>query len=230
MSDSTVVRMLQELAAIQGVRAALIATSEGALADGRGSGLDASVAHDVAKTVRRMVVASTTVGAPMEELSINFGNSRLMVIPVREDATLTILCERASAASAVRRLLDVELERLRSLLSSEDEEEEPEEVEAESDDEVDRLLAGELGPVLMRVQQVYGVHAQRLGVHQAQAHAQMREQLREWLLCCNPSPYTFPLLLDGLSQTLNASPDTRADFMTEVQQIMRGAQVWKGGA
>ena len=84
--------------------------------------------------------------------------------------------------------------------------------------------------VLMRVQQVYGVHAQKLGVHQGQAHAQMREQLREWLLCCNPSPYTFPLLLDGLSQTLNASPDTRADFMTEVQQIMRGAQVWKGGA
>ena len=56
------------------------------------------------------------------------------------------------------------------------------------------------------------------------------EQLREWLNCCNPSAYTFPLLLDGLSQTLNEAPDLRSEFMGAVQDIMRGSQVWAGKA
>ena len=62
--------LLEELGAIQGVRGALIATTDGALAGGARSGLASSVANDVAKTVRRMTVASSTVGVPLQELLI----------------------------------------------------------------------------------------------------------------------------------------------------------------
>jgi hypothetical protein len=50
------------------------------------------------------------------------------------------------------------------------------------------------------------------------------EQMREWLLCCNPSPYTLPLLIDGLGQLLNDAPTERADFMENVQDTVREAQ------
>ena len=221
--------MLEELAGINGVRGALIATADGAFDDGRTSGLDEATATDVAKTVRRMVVASSTVGAPLEELSISFGKARLMIIPVREDATLAVFVESQSAVPAVRTILRVEVESLRELLASASNVEEEEEEEYEddgSDDEVDRLLNGELGPVLRNIQECYVRHAERMNVSPALALAANREQLREWLLCCNPSPYTFPLLLDGLSQTLNAAPEVRGEFMSEVQDIMRSA----GGA
>jgi hypothetical protein len=49
----------------------------------------------------------------------------------------------------------------------------------------------------------------------------MRTQLREWLLCCNPSTYTFPLLLDGLSQTLTNAPAERTAFVAEVEAIIK---------
>jgi len=218
--------MLEELAGIQGVRGALIATADGAFDDGRTSGLDEATATDVAKTVRRMVVASSTVGAPLEELSISFGKARLMIIPVREDATLAVFVERPQAVAAVRTILRVEVESLRELLASPDDDDDDDDdaIEVdEGDDEVDRLLAGELGPVLRKIQKCYVRHAERMNVSPAVATASNREQLREWLLCCNPSPYTFPLLLDGLSQTLNAAPEVRGEFMGEVQDIMRSS-------
>ena len=91
MSEGQLVETLEELTAIQGVRGALLATADGPLAGGKHSGLDPGTATDVSKTVRRMVVASSTVGAPLEELSISFGKARLMIIPIRDDATLVVL-------------------------------------------------------------------------------------------------------------------------------------------
>lgn len=235
-ANQDVLDLLEELGAIAGVRGALLATATGAYADGKNSTLDPLVAGDVAKTVRRMVVASSTVGTPLEELVINFGAARMMIVPVHEDATLTILLERDTATAAVRSLLDVERVRLRELLQlgtgdgKGPRPKDPAGKRAEGEDEVDRLLAGDLGPVLGEIERCFGSFAGKVGVTAGDAHQIMRDQLREWLNCCNPSAYTFPLLLDGLSQTLNEAPDLRSEFMAAVQEIMRGSPVWAGKA
>ena len=52
--------------------------------------------------------------------------------------------------------------------------------------------------------------------------------MREWLLCCNPSPYTFPLLLDALAQQLNDAPEIRSEFMIEVQEALQHSDIWSG--
>ena len=57
-------------------------------------------------------LASATVGSPIEELLITFGSARMMIIPVREEATLTIMLERDSAGPAVRAVLQARFERL----------------------------------------------------------------------------------------------------------------------
>lgn len=232
MSDGALAEMVEELAAISGVRGAMIATVDGALGDGRWAGLDTALANDVAKTVRRMVVASSTVGAPLEELAIDFGGAQMLIVPLRDDSTLVILLEQGKARDAVRSLLEIELDRVRQVISDDEIDLDSGgdfELDTEVDDEIDGLLEGELGETLQRIEDCYSNHAQRMGVTLLEAHGQMREQLREWLLCCNPSSYTFPLLLDGLAQTLNAEPGVRADFTNEVQIIMRAEGTFAKG-
>lgn len=236
MSQDSVLGLLEELSAIPGVRGALLATATGAYADGEHSGLDPLVATDAAKTVRRMVVASATVGTPLEELVINFGAARMMIVPVQDDATLAILLERDTATDAVRSLLEVERALLRDVLGGDGAGEDPAAsqdgtpVRPEAEDEVEGLLNGEMGPVLRDIEGCFSRFAGRTGVGANDSQRIMREQLREWLSCCNPSAYTFPLLLDGLSQTLNEAPDLRSEFMGSVQDIMRSSQVWAGKA
>jgi predicted regulator of Ras-like GTPase activity (Roadblock/LC7/MglB family) len=225
-SRRTLLELLEELGAIQGVRGALIATSGGAFADGQHSSLAPRKAKEVAKTVRRMVVASSTVGAPLEELLVNFGPARMMVLPLHDDATLIVLIERDTAIESVRRLLAVQRRVLSELLTDLDA---PDAAPAGGGDDIDRLLAGELGPVLREISMRYTSVLRRGGMALEQADLAMREQLREWLLCCNPSPYTFPLLLDGLSQGLNDQPEERARFLAEVQQLVQTSQVMASG-
>jgi hypothetical protein len=215
--------MLEELGAIQGVRGAVIATAEGALASGARSGLTSATANDVAKTVRRMTVASATVGVPLEELLINFGAARMVVIPLTEDATIVVLLERDQAVAPVRSLLQVQVSTMRQLLDASAElAYQPTLVEG--DEEIDRILGGELGPVLQKISEQFATFVQRAGRTTAEAEDLMREQMREWLLCCNPSPYTFPLLIDGLGQLLTDAPEERSEFMDVVQNTIRDAQ------
>lgn len=215
--------LLEELGAIQGVRGAIIATADGALASGARSGLPAVTANDVAKTVRRMTVASATVGVPLQELLINFGAARMMVVPLREDATVVVLLERDTAVAPVRNLLSAQLSELRNLLDAQgnggDDAQEGDEVE----DEIARIMRGELGPVLDRIAHQFSIYVGRAGKSREEAGELMREQLREWLLCCNPSPYTLPLLVDGLGQTLHDAPTARREFMEVVQNTIRNA-------
>lgn len=222
---------LQEIAKLDGARGGLIATGDGAFSDGRHSTLEMTVANDVAKTVRRMVVASTTVGAPLEELIINLGAARMMVTPIDDDATLVVLLERDTATGPMRKAMVPVLKTLRGFRS-------PAEIDAslglpppsafDGDDEIEELVGGELGPALHKIDTSFASSVHRLGGDVPQAAEIMREQLREWLLCCNPSPYTLPLLLDGLSQTLNEDPQVRIDFMNEMQQILKESGVWQG--
>jgi len=215
--------LFEELGAIQGVKGALIATSEGALVAGERSGLTEATANDVAKTVRRMTVASATVGVPLQELLINFGAARMMVTPLSEDATIVVLLERDQAVGPVRSLLAVQLDELRALVEAQVDEEDVD-LGDEGMDEVHRIMRGELGPVLYKIRDVFMRYVLRSGHSAEDADDMMNEQMREWLLCCNPSPYTFPLLIDGLAQLLHDSPALRGDFMEVVQAAIRSAQ------
>ncbi len=217
--------LLEELGAIQGVRGALIATTDGALAGGARSGLASSVANDVAKTVRRMTVASSTVGVPLQELLINFGAARMMVIPLRDDATVVVLLERDKAVSPVRSLLAVQYGQLRELLDRQPTEQEL--VDTPGDEtlgEIQRIMHGPLGPTVERIVGQFTQFAIEAGKTRGDAAHMVDEQMREWLLCCNPSPYTLPLLIDGLGQLLDDAPEQRGFFMDEVQQTVRDAQ------
>lgn len=215
--------LLEELGAIQGVKGALIATAEGALSASETGGIPRATANDIAKTVRRMTVASATVGVPLKELLINFGAARMMVMPLTEDATVVCLLERDTAVGPVRSLLGLQLSDLRDLLAADASDFEIETVD-ETDDEIDRILQGELGPVLLRIREQFSTYVVRAGRSPGEAESMMREQLREWLLCCNPSTYTFPLLIDGLGQLLNDAPTERSEFMEQVQDTIRGAE------
>ncbi len=215
--------LLEELGAVPGVRAALIATADGAIASSGSTAMPADTANDVAKTIRRMTVASSTVGVPLKDLLINFGPARMMVVPVTEDATVVSLLERDTAVTPVRRVLGMQLDALRALLADEDEQLDVEAVD-ETEEEIERILRGELGPVLQRIRSQFRDYALQAGHGADDTEEMIREQLREWLLCCNPSTYTFPLLVDGLGQLLNEAPAVRSAFMEQVQLTIRAAQ------
>ena len=222
---------LQGISKLTGARGGLIATGDGAFSDGRHSTLEMTVANDVAKTVRRMVVASTTVGAPLEELVINLGAARMMVTPIDDDATLVVLLDRHTASRPIRDALAPILASLRNYRSPAVVEQSgvhPPPSAFDGDDEIQELVGGELGPALHQIETSFVASVLRLGGNAPQAADIMRDQLREWLLCCNPSPYTLPLLLDGMSQTLNENPQVRIEFMNEMQQILKESGVWQG--
>lgn len=227
--NRSLVSLLEELDGLPGVRGSLVATVDGAYqATDRGA-FDVATATDIAKTVRRMVVASATVGSAIEELLITFGSARMMIIPVREEATLTVMLERDSATVLVRNALKGRIGSLRQSLGQgggSSESSTSNAIVSEPEDEVDRLMTGDLGPVLRDVQSVFTTYVVRVGKPSDEAAVLMREQMREWLLCCNPSPYTFPLLLDGLSQSLGERQVERANFMNDVQAAMRSSKLW----
>ena len=213
--------LLRGLTGLTGVRGAMMATADGPIGAAEYAHLQPAVASDVAKTVRRLAVASTTANSPLRELLINFGPTRMMLRPIAEDV-LVVLLDRDGDTQPIRERIDVEYGRLMRLLHGE-----PELGLAvgvhEGDDEVGELLASPLGPVLREIEAVYHNYRKRRGLTPAQAREDMHEQIREWLLCCNPSNYTLPLLLDGLSETMADDPGGRNGFVGEVQSILRRA-------
>lgn len=208
---------LDEIRGVQGVRGALVATSRGAFAQGARSGLAPEVANDVAKTLRRMTVASASIGRPLEEVQINFGAARLLAIPLRDDAVLAVLMERDAAASAVRNLVRLQLAEIREMLRLTSDEG----VTApDQRGEYERLVHGELGPAFEELRQRL---VARLPGEDAAATAEqiLREQVRKWLSYCNPSPYTLPLLVEGVAEALSDVPQERKSFLAEVQASLK---------
>lgn len=216
-TDPEVLTLLREIVEVTGVRGALLATAAGPVGAADHTSLQPAVATDVAKTVRRMVVASTTANAPLRELLINFGASRMMIRPLHEDAVLIALLERDAATKPIREYIDVSLRKIRRL------EEPMPAVGIGEGDEVGELLAGRLGPVLREIEAVYQRYRRRVNQDPTRTRVVMHDQIREWLLCCNPSTYTLPLLLDGLSETMTDDPSGRNSFVGEVQGILRKA-------
>lgn len=221
--DSTAhfTELLRGLTGLSGVRGAMMATANGPIGAAEYAHLQPAVASDVAKTVRRLAVASTTANSPLRELLINFGPTRMMLRPIAEDV-LVVLLDRDGDTQPIRERIDLEYGRLMRLIHGE-----PDLGLAvgvhETDDEVGELLASPLGPVLHEIEAVYHTYRKRRGFSPAQAREDMHEQIREWLLCCNPSNYTLPLLLDGLSETMADDPGGRNGFVGEVQSILRRA-------
>ena len=185
-AENRLLAFLGDIAGIPGVRGALITTGDGALFSGDGV-FNQSIAADLARTVRRMVVASATVGAPLAELLINFGRSRMMIIPLREESNLAILLDKDNVTSTVRSVVKLQHAAIKAMLraASPDAAESGvhPQVPAEPEDEVDRLMLGELGPVLRDVQATFAAYVESLGKSQAEAAGMMREQMREWLVC-----------------------------------------------
>lgn len=221
MSNSAYLELLQGVTGLGGVRGAMMATVDGPIGAAEYAHLQPAVASDVAKTVRRLAVASTTANSPLRELLINFGPMRMMLRPMSEDV-LVVLLDRDGDTQPIRERIDIEHGRMMRVLHGE-----PDLGLAvgvhETDDEVGELLASPLGPVLREIEGVYHNYRRRRGLTPAQARADMHEQIREWLLCCNPSNYTLPLLLDGLSETMSDDPGGRNGFVGEVQGILRRA-------
>jgi hypothetical protein len=215
-----VLELIADVAAVPGVRGAMLATADGPMGAAEHAHLQPGVATDVAKTVRRLVVASTTANSPLRELLINFGPSRMMLRPLGEDV-FVVLLERDTETGPVREFLDIELGRLHRLIHGEPAA--PVVGVHETDDEVGELLASSLGPILREIEAVYHSYRKNQGLSQGQTRSDMHEQIREWLLCCNPSNYTLPLLLDGLSETMVDDPKARSGFVGEVQGILRRA-------
>jgi predicted regulator of Ras-like GTPase activity (Roadblock/LC7/MglB family) len=216
-----VIELLQEITAVEGVRGAMLATAKGPVGAVEHGHLSLAVASDVSKTVRRLVVASTTANAPLRELLINFGPSRMMLRPFGEDV-LVVLLEREVETGPVRMLLDLEIERMQRAERGEPEPPPPALI-GEVDADIAELLTSPLGPILREIEGVYHNYRKRSGLDQNKTRGIMHEQMREWLLCCNPSNYTLPLLLDGLSETMVDDPPNRNRFVGEAQGILRKA-------
>ena len=220
MTKESLKELVTALTNLQGVKGSLVATSDGPLTGEGRSGFAPTTAKDVAKTVRRMTVASATVGVPLQELLINFGAGRMMIQPLNADATIVVLLERDSAIVSVRELLAAQLGTLRTGSATHQDQSEPT-LGSDGSDEVDQILSGELGPVLHKIRSQFTTYVVRTGRSADEAETMMREQMREWLLCCNPSTYTFPLLIDGLGQLLNNAPTERSEFIEAVQSTIR---------
>lgn len=221
-ATSEVLELLEEIAAVQGVRGVMLATANGPVGAAQHAHLSQAVATDVAKTVRRLVVASTTANAPLRELLINFGPSRMMLRPLAEDV-LVVLLEREIDTGPVRALLDLEINRILRIMQGEADGPMAAFGLDDADDDISELLASPLGPILREIEAVYHSFRKHGGLDQAQTRSLMHDQMREWLLCCNPSNYTLPLLLDGLSETMVDDPANRNRFVGEVQGILRKA-------
>ncbi len=219
--SAAVLPLLAQICTVTGVRGAMLATAEGTVGAAEHAHLQPGVAIDVGKTVRRLVVASTTANAPLRELLINFGPSRMMLRPLGDDV-LVILLDRDAETQPIRSMLDTEIARQLRLQRGEPETIAPVGVH-ETDDEVAELLATTLGPVLREIEGVYHNFRKNRGLDRGDTRKVMHEQIKEWLLCCNPSNYTLPLLLDGLSETMADDPKSRNGFVSEVQGILRRA-------
>ena len=98
-----ITELLDGVTGLQGVRGAMMATTEGPIGAAEYAHLQPAVASDVAKTVRRLAVASTTANSPLRELLINFGPTRMMLRPIAEDV-LVVLLDRDGDTQPIREL------------------------------------------------------------------------------------------------------------------------------
>ena len=123
--------------------------------------------------------------------------------------------------SAVRSLLGLQADEMRELLHELEIAVPGPAAAGHTDGEIDRVLQGEFGPILEGIQGAFVGHIARLGVSDRNAEQMWRQQVHDWLLCCSPSRYTLPLLMDGLAQLLNEAPEERESFVEGAQRAVQ---------
>lgn len=218
----------ERLRALRGVRAAFLVRDGSVVTDVGDGGLSPGAATDVAKTVRRMQLASATVGAPFDEVCISLAGIRLLVRAVGEHGAVVLLLRRGAELASVRTQLARVMPEIARRVGDAGTDGASVGASGTSEDaseEAERLWEGPLRGLLEAVRDCYaGFLADGEGA--VDPKAAFDEQLREWLMCCNPSSYTFPLLIDGLAQTLDDRPDIRRRFKDEVQAHIGNGSVW----
>jgi hypothetical protein len=222
--------MLEELGAVPGVRGATYVLGDYAF--GAAGPPLSNAADDLAKTVRRMLAASEQQALSVAELTINLGGVRLLVVPITKEGSVVFVLERDTAASAVRSLLSVQSKELHTLLSSYEASNQAASGASATDDasvELERVRSGELKEVLNTLEQQFTRLVGRVGSSPDEAEAKMREQMHEWLMCCNPSAYTLPLLVDGLALSFSDKSELYTEFMEVAQATISGALSQEGG-
>ncbi len=208
-----------DLSALEGVQAAIVSLASVSFV-GEHSQLGQAVAEDLGKTVRRMTIASTTVGAPLHDLVVNFGASRMFVRPVSDSVSVIVLMLGDHLVDDIRARVDARVTDLAQAVELSGLSPLPSDPRSESEREIDRVREGPLGALLNAVEQKFTVHVSRLGHSSKAASDLIAEQLRQWLMCCNPSPYTLPLLVDSLAQLLAEDTQIRSEFLADVRRSM----------
>ena len=111
-AEKSVLAILEEFSGVPGVRGTLLSRASGVVGEAKYSGLELETAEQLAKTARRMVVTSTSAGAAIENLVINFGAIRTLIAPMRDEAILIFLLEQDAGTASLLSLLELESEEL----------------------------------------------------------------------------------------------------------------------
>jgi len=228
--DRRVLDLLDSFASINGVRGSLVATDKGAVGGTLPSGLDKAHADDLARTVRRMVLGSISSSSPLAEMVVSFGAIQMYVRPIAKSSTLVVLYEGIQARTEIQNAAPKFCAQFLELFKTKPKREQSSTSSTirhqQEASEIEFLKQGKLGLVIQKVETCFRDHQKRHGVSNDAAGRKFADCLNEWTCFSDPSPYSFPLLLDSLSQAVSQDQDVRTLFAEEVQQIMHESNLW----
>ena len=92
------------------------ATGDQVATTGRFSSCSASESLDVEKTVRRMLAASSTIGATLSQVTLHFGVHVLLAVPLSTEVNVLVLVEERRDVDKV--VIAIRGSRLAALLGS----------------------------------------------------------------------------------------------------------------
>lgn len=96
--------------------------------------------------------------------------------------------------------------------------------------EYGRVMRGPLAKVMLNVRQVFLEHASSGSTSTFELDEAFRREVEDWAAMGSPSPYSFPLLVDALSDAAAQSGGQVGEFSMRVQAIMHSSDLWSGAA
>ena len=81
--------------------AVISATGDKVATTGRFTRCSASETLDIEKTVRRMLAASSTIGATLSQVTLHFGAQLLLAVPVSAEVNVLVVLEDSGAIEEV---------------------------------------------------------------------------------------------------------------------------------
>lgn len=95
----TLIDQLMDNAAVSDV--VISATGDKVATTGRFTRCSASETLDIEKTVRRMLAASSTIGATLSQVTLHFGAQLLLAIPISAEVNVLVVLEDSGAIEEV---------------------------------------------------------------------------------------------------------------------------------